>query len=258
MENDYGFGSQNGNKQRLLFVSVDVPAGSVNTTPCDTPGNDGVAQPYFVSVVNQGTDGPFPAATCLQANGSTTFDNNTPVDLFSSPTNAGFALTGAPLAVGTQFQFNITPNTGGPQTVVTTLDNPEAANPDPTGTPTDFINLMVPKAAPTSTGFTLLDAGITSATTSRPITISWTLPTFQIREAFVSPIVQPSAFGGGTFCSSQNGNLPDPTVTQATILFPTSCNGPIFPNGSASVCVFITGVNGERTSACWFFSNQGG
>ena len=112
------------------LVSVDVPAGSVNTTPCDTPGNDGVAQPYFVRVVNQGTDGPFPAATCLQANGSTTFDNNTPVDLFSSPTNAGFALTGAPLAVGTQFQFNITPNTGGPQTVVTTLDNPEAANPD--------------------------------------------------------------------------------------------------------------------------------
>ena len=74
----------------------------------------------------------------------------------------------------------------------------------------------------------------------------------------MSPIVNQSAVGGGPFCSNQNGNLPDPTVTQATILFPTSCNGPIFPNGSASVCVFITGVNGERTNACWFFSNQGG
>jgi hypothetical protein len=246
LANDYTSTKPNGDVQRRLNVFVDVPSGSVSTIDCQSQ-----VAPYQVSIVNHDpAQGPFfGTPQCLQRNGSTTFEGESaPTDIFSAPFGPGFALTG-PSVFGFQYDVTITPlATGVPFTVLTAVDNVEA---DPVA---DVITLTVPKK--TASGFRLADAGITSATTSTPITVSWTLPTFEVRDVFVNPVFSTNRFGPGEFCSLPSNNLPDPTVTQKTFTFPTSCNGqPIYPNGQASVCVFIRGTNNEQTSACWFYQD---
>ena len=128
------------------------------------------------------------------------------------------------------------------QNVIAALRNPEARVPD------DFIfipNPDTPNLVPS--GIELVDARL-----GQNQTISWTLPTFPIKEVRLSPIVMLTPFGGGPFCSAPQ-QLLTPTTTQATFKFPTTCfTQPVM---SAQVCVFITGNGGESSTGCWFFQD---
>ena len=101
---------------------------------------------FFVSVVNDGALGPFPSPVCIERTGTTQFDDDpTLIDIFSIRQD----LSGPTLPVGTAFQFNVTPLAPrSPQTVVTTLKNPEA------NTATDYIfipNSNTPSLRPSGT-----------------------------------------------------------------------------------------------------------
>jgi len=234
LENVYGsFTSPGGSQQRLLQVFVDVPADSVDPTPCF------VQQPpnYFVSV----TGGPFSSATCLDRTGTTQFDEDpTLIDIFSLPPQN---LTGPALMVGTAFFFTVTPLDPrfSPLTVVTTLKNPEA------NTATDYIfipNPSTPALKPAGTDFS-------DARLGQNMTVSWTLPSFAIKEQFFSPIVN---LPTGEFCQGTQQNLV-PGTASTTFKFPTTCFGQT-PD-KAQFCIFFKGENGESSAGCWFFEDPG-
>ncbi len=229
LENTYGpFTSPGGFQQRLLQVFVDVPADSVDTTSCG-----------FVTVVNDGALGPFPSPVCIPRTGTTQFDEDpTLIDIFSIRQD----LSGPTLPVGTAFQFDVTPLAPrSPQTVVTTLKNPEA------NTATDYIfipNSNTPSLRPSGTD-------LTDARLGQNMTVSWSLPSFAIREQFFSPIVN---LADNSFCQGNQQNL-NPGTTSTTFKFPTTCFGqaPV----QAQFCIFFKGDNGESSTGCWFFGDPG-
>jgi hypothetical protein len=237
LENTYGPStSPGGFQQRLLQVFVDVPADSVDITPCF------VQQPpdFFVSVVNDGAAGPFPSATCIPQTGRTQFDDDpTLIDIFSLRQD----LTGPTLTVGTPFRFSVTPLDPrfGTLSVVTTLKNPEA------NTANDYIfipNASTPTLKPAGTDFQ-------DARLGQNMTVSWSLPSFAIQDQFFSPIVN---LATGEFCQGTQQNLTPGTVS-TTFKFPTTCFGqtPV----QAQFCIFFKGKNGESSTGCWFFGDPG-
>jgi hypothetical protein len=229
LENVYGFfTSPGGSQQRLLQVFVDVPADSVDPVGC------------FVTVVNGGGGGPFPGATCLDRTGTTQFDDDpTLIDIFSLRQD----LTGPTLMVGTPFNFTVTPDDPrfSPLTVVTTLKNPEA-NPA-----TDHIFIPNPSTpALKPAGIDFLDARL-----GQNMTVSWSLPSFAIKEQFFSPIVN---IPGNGFCNGSQQNMA-PGTTSTTFKFPTTCFNQT-PD-KAQFCIFFKGENGESSAGCWFFEDPG-
>ncbi len=240
LENTYGEGRPpQGSQERLLHIFVDVPFNSVDRTPCFVQEQQGPSR--FVSVVNNGAEGPFASPTCVDWTGTTQFDEDfTLTDIFSRRE----PLSGPALNQGTEFLISVRPvDTLIPtQNVTATLRNPEARVPD------DFIlipNPSTPNLVPTGTE--LADARL-----GQNQTISWTLPTFSVKEVRLSPIVMLTPFGGGAFCSVPQQFL-SPTTTQATFKFPTTCfTQPVM---SAQVCVFFLGDNGESSTGCWFFQD---
>ena len=83
------------------------------------------------------------------------------------------------------------------------------------------------------------------------MTVSWSLPTFEVSDIQLTANVSPIPGGGPMpFCSIQPVFLP-PTATSGSFKFPTSCMTQ--PVRQAQFCVFITGTGGERTNSCWFF-----
>ena len=230
LENTYGsFTSPGGSQQRLLQVFVDVPADWVDTTSCG-----------FVSVVNNGALGPFPSPVCIPRTGTTQFDDDpTLIDIFSIRQD----LSGPTLPVGTAFQFNVTPidTQFPPQTVVATLKNPEA------NTATDYIFI------PNSNTPSLRTSGtdLTDARLGQNMTVSWSLPSFAIREQFFSPIVN---LADNSFYQGNQQNL-NPGTTSTTFKFPTTCFGqaPV----QAQFCIFFKGDNGESSTGCWFLGDPG-
>ena len=193
----------------------------------------------FVTVVNDGALGPFPSPVCIPRTGTTQFgEDPTLIDIFSIRQD----LSGPTLPVGTAFQFNVTPLAPrSPQTVVTTLRNPEA------NTATDYIfipNSNTPSLRPSGTD-------LTDARLGQNMTVSWSLPSFAIREQFFSPIVN---LADNTFCQGNQQNL-TPGTTSTTFKFPTTCfsQAPV----QAQFCIFFKGDNGESSTGCWFFGDPG-
>jgi len=215
-----------------------------------------------VGVQNRsGTSGavPYDNATCMDRTSSTFFPNGmVPVDIFSARDNLdnfrNASQSFPPLPVGTQFQFNVIPNTTDPpQTVITSLTNAEA-NPA-----TDFITIPNP-STPTLKpgGFTIADAKL-----GQNLAVSWSLPTsFEIGNVMLTANVTADTSSGQSrpdftlpplTCTPSSIDLPIGT-TSATFKFPTSCFGS--PVTQAQFCIFITGTpatQNKRTTACWFF-----
>jgi hypothetical protein len=193
-----------------------------------------------VPVRNDGALAPFPSPVCIPRTGTTQFDDDpTLIDIFSTRQD----LFGPTVPVGTAFRFNVTPLDArfSPQTVVTTLKNPEA------NTATDYIfipNSNTPSLRPSGTD--LLDARL-----RQNMTVSWSLPSFAIQEQFFSPIVN---IEDGAFCRGNQQNL-TPRTTSTTVKFPTTCFGPA--PVQAQFCTFFKGDNGESSTGCWFFGEPG-
>jgi hypothetical protein len=248
-----------GRRERIINAFVDVPFSSVDSSDCASQG----AGPYFVTIQNRtGIPGaaPYESATCMERTSTTFFpDGIVPVDIFSTRDNLdNFRNTaqGFPaLALGTPFEFNVTPMVGSPQTVVTTLRNAEA---NPT---TDFITIPNPSTPTLKPG----GFGITHAKLGQNLTVSWTLPTsFEIGNIMLTANVTAIPQGGGgqsspaftlppLTCTPSSIELPLGT-TSATLKFPSSCFGE--PVTQAQFCIFITGTpatQDKRTTACWFF-----
>lgn len=253
LENVYSGGQQTGTQERLLNVFVNVPSGSVDPTPCFVQVATG--PPFFVSIQNQNGVRdvlPYDDPTCIEQTGTTTFPNGTtPVDIFSlrSHLDSDFGSPLPTLPVGAVFQVTVTPldTLISPQIVFATLMNPEA-NSSATP-PNDFIaipNLATPNLRPL--GFGLADAKL-----GQTMTVSWSLPTFEVSDVQLTANVSTSSGGGPqTFCSIQPVFVP-PTATSGSFKFPTSCMTQ--PVRQAQFCVFITGTGGEKTNACWFFDD---
>jgi hypothetical protein len=153
------------------------------------------------------------------------------------------------LPVGTVFQVNVTPfdTLIPPQTVFASLMNPEANS--STTPPNDFIVIPNPATANLQpSGFGLVDAKV-----GQTMTVSWSLPTFEVSDVELTANVSPfSGPGPRPFCSIQPVFLPR-TATSGSFKFPTSCFGQ--PVGQAQFCIFITGTGGEKSNACWFFDD---
>ena len=242
LENTYGNSpsgpfSPGGSRERLLELFVDVPSGSVDTTDCLAQGQAGPS--FFVSVVNDGAAGPFPSPECIERTGTTQFDDGGGlIDIFSARTNLDSRSVPYPLPVGTAFRVNVSPLSAQPQTAVVTLTNPEA---DPVN---DFIKIPRQTGAPAPAGGAFADARL-----GQNMTVSWSLPTFPIREQFFSQNVQ---LADHSFCNGVQQNLA-PGTTSTTFKFPTQCFGqtPVV----AQFCIFIKGENGESSTGCWFFQD---
>jgi hypothetical protein len=227
----------------LLSLFVDVPSGSVETGRCFPNPNP----PFPVTVANELTSTePFPSPECIERTGTTQFEDGGPlIDIFSARVNLDDRAVPYPLAVGSGFNFSVTTidEPGSPQSLVARLRNAEA-NPA-----TDFIFIPNQPGAPEPTGTSLADARL-----GQNMTVSWTLPSFPIRDQRFSPIVNTS---DGRFCSGEQQDLM-PGTTSTTFRFPTSCDGQ--PIVMAQFCIFFTGeaVDGggrESSAGCWFFQD---
>jgi hypothetical protein len=244
LENVYGpSGPTTGSQERLLSLFVDVPSGSVETGRCGPPPSP----PFPVTVANELTSTePFPSPECIERTGTTQFEDGGPlIDIFSARVNLDDRAVPYPLAVGSGFNFSVTTidEPGSPQSLVARLRNAEA-NPA-----TDFIFIPNQPGAPEPTGTSLADARL-----GQTMTVSWTLPSFPIRDQRFSPIVNTS---DGRFCSGEQQDLM-PGTTSTTFRFPTSCDGQ--PIVMAQFCIFFTGeaVDGggrESSAGCWFFQD---
>jgi hypothetical protein len=259
LENVYQTFQPTGSQERLLNAFVNVPVNSVDGSTCNSTGNPA---PYFVSIQNQsvGAGLPYDTATCLDRTSSLTFfpDSDVPVDIFSIRSNldTDFGSPLPTLPVGAVFQFDVTPTfpAGIPQQrVVTSVMNAEAT------APADYIRI------PNPTTPTLKPAGfgITHAKLGQNLTVSWTLPTFEIGNVqltanvtAVPPVsgqAEPPAFTLAPTCTVSSIDLPT-TATSGTLKFPTTCLG--IPVTQAQFCIFITGTSdadNKTTTACWFF-----
>jgi hypothetical protein len=260
LENQYSTFTPGGSQERIINAFVNVPFLSVDPDLC----SDQTGPPFLVGVQNRsGTLGivPYDAATCMDTRSATFFPNGTvPVDIISARDNLdnfrGSAVGFPPLPFGTQFQFNVIPNTASgasPQTVITSLMNAEA-NPA-----TDFISIPNP-STPTlkPAGFMIADAKL-----GQNLTVSWTLPTsFAIGNVMLTANVTADTSSGQSqpaftlppfTCTPSSIDLPIGT-TSATFKFPASCFG--LPVTEAQFCIFITGTSAtqdKRTTACWMF-----
>ena len=83
------------------------------------------------------------------------------------------------------------------------------------------------------------------------MTVSWSLPSFAIKEQFFSPIVN---LPGGGFCKGTQQNM-TPGTTSTTFKFPTTCFNQT--PAKAQFCIFFKGENGESSTGCWFFDDPG-
>jgi len=162
------------------------------------------------------------------------------------------------LPVGAVFQFDVIVSNpvGLPaQTVVTSLMNAEA-NPA-----TDYISIPNP-ATPTlrPAGFNFTDAKL-----GQNLTVSWTLPAFEIGSIQVvtnthldttqmSGQGRPPAFTlPEPTCAPPPIDLPTDAIA-ATFKLPRTCAG--IPVNQAQFCIVIVGTsdaNNKTTTACWFF-----
>jgi hypothetical protein len=268
LENVYGtFTAPTGSRERIINAFVDVPFNSVDAATCGSQG----AGPFFVSVVHAAGGLPYSAPTCMERTSSTIFPNGTRlVDIFSLRDNLDtrFGSPLPPLPSGTQFQFDVTP-TNPPlatQTVITSLQNEEA---DPL---TDFIEIPNP-ATPTlkPAGFNLAAARL-----GQNLTVSWTLPTFEVESVDLTANVtaDPSQSGSSgqlqaaltssaepftlppLTCTVNSLELPT-SATSATFKFPTTCLG--VPVTEAQFCIFVKGTapDNKTSTACWFFQSLG-
>jgi hypothetical protein len=263
LENQYAFFTPTtGSRERLINAFVNVPFLSVDPDLCTDQQING--PPFNVGIQNRnGQPGvvPYDTATCMDRTSTTFFPNGTqPVDIYSRRDNLDtfFGSPLPPLPVGTQFQFNVIPNTASgasAQSVITTLRNAEA-NPA-----TDFISIPNPSPGLSTlkpAGFSLTDAKL-----GQNITVSWTLPTsFEIGSVSLTSNVTADTSSGQSqpaftlpplTCTPSSIELPIGT-TSATFKFPTSCFG--VPVTQAQFCIFVTGTSatqGKTTAACWFF-----
>lgn len=257
LENVYQGSQPTGLKERLINVAVQVPIGSVDTTPCDEQVSGG----FFASVRNQSQVPrviPYDASACLDYTSSTIFPDGTRlIDTFSRRDNLD-TLALPTLPPGAVFQFDVTvDNPVGlpPQTVVTSLMNAEASP------ATDYINIPNP-ATPTKkpTGFRLTDAKL-----GQNLTVSWTRPAYEVggvqitSNLIVDPPsgqgpLQPPAFTlPAITCAQPSIELPT-DATSATFKFPATCLGATVTR--AQFCVFITGTSdadNKTSAACWLF-----
>jgi hypothetical protein len=188
---------------------------------------------------------PFDTITCLDPTGSSVFeDNGVLTSIYNRRLDLDLeGVSRSTSLQGTLYDLSIQPLSGPRVNFTVAVDVPEA-NPD-----VDFIQIPNTTGAPKPSGFALTDAKLGVAQT-----ISWTQPTFPVRDLFVTPIVYLS---DGRFCSGVQPNV-STTSTQVTYTLPATCFGRTATSPApnivkANVCINYQGENGEASSGCWFF-----